>query len=617
MAEQSLGGKLIMAKKKLFPNLPETAKASKYMLGFIWKDGKPFIFLTIFTAILDSLFLLVYTIFPGLIINELTGNRNMKTLALYVGVVILTPLFQRLIYTVINRVTTKQRIYLHTNIIKSFYTHTTRMDYESIESPEIQEKHQRALQSLDSSFRVVENLSGLLSAFLSFVAISSLIISLNPLIIVAILLVVYLNSIITKRIDEKVHLINIEIDKNSRQEWGATYMLENIHYAKELRLFNLRNMFIDFYEKVKNVSNGLQYQIHKDRSNANLLQAAVDIIKDATIYVYLIYLVIRKGLGIGDMSIYMNAANQFSSILSRVVNTYLNLANNSLQIQELIAFMNLPLRQYESGNLTPQFDRDSVIEFKNVSFKYPGSERYALKNLSITLHGNEKLCIVGENGAGKSTFIKLLTRLYFPTEGAILLNGINITEYDIQKYQRLFAPVFQDFAKYYMTFGENIVLSDEFDKEKLDTVCKNSGLSELVAKLPKGYNTYVDKWIDPEGFEPSGGENQRIAIARACYHGGDVFLLDEPTAALDPIAEYEIYTQFSNMITDKCAVLITHRLSAVQLADKVAVFDGGNVVEYGTHKELYAKGGIYTEMFNKQAKFYRDEPSQVESTEQE
>lgn len=596
-----------MAKKKIFPNFPETVRATKYILRFVWKDGKSFIFLTVFTAILNSLFLLVNTIFPGLMINELTGNRDITILTVYVSIVIFTPLLQQLLYTAINRVTTKQRIYLNTDIIKNFYAHTTRMDYEFIESPEVQVKQRRALDALDSSFGVVTNLSGLLSAFLSFVAISSLIISLNPLIIVAILAVVYLNSIITKRIDEKSHIISIEIDKNGNKLWAATFMLENIRYAKEIRLFNLREMFIDFFVKVKNISNGLQYQLHIDRSNANLLQAAVGTMKDVTIYVYLIWLVIKKGLGIGNMTIYISAANQFSSNLSGLVNSYLNLAKNSLQIQELIDFMNLPLRQYESGNITPIFDKDSIIEFKNVSFKYPGSERYALENLSITLRGDEKLCIVGENGAGKSTFIKLLTRLYFPTEGEILLNGRNINEYDFQKYQRLFAPVFQDFAKYYITLGENIVLSDKFDQEKLADVCINSGLSDLVAKLPKGYDTHVDKWIDPEGFEPSGGENQRIAIARACYHGGNIFLLDEPTAALDPIAEYEIYTQFNDMITDKCAVLITHRLSAVQLADKVAVFDNGHVAEYGTHNELYAKGGLYTEMFDKQAHFYRDE----------
>ena len=171
----------------------------------------------------------------------------------------------------------------------------------------------------------------------------------------------------------------------------------------------------------------------------------------------------------------------------------------------------------------------------------------------------------------------------------------------------MIAPVFQDFCMYDFSIKENIVLADEFVAEKLDKVCDDNNLTELIEKLPKGYETYVGKTIDGNGFEPSGGEDQRIAIARACYHGGEIYILDEPTAALDPNAEYEIYTQFNRMITDKCAVLITHRLSAVQLADKVAVFDNGSVAEYGTHQELYSKGGIYTEMFDKQAQFYRDE----------
>ena len=194
-------------------------------------------------------------------------------------------------------------------------------------------------------------------------------------------------------------------------------------------------------------------------------------------------------------------------------------------------------------------------------------------------------------------------------KGEILLNGTNINEYDYTEYQRLFAPVFQDYVRYYFSLGTNIVLASQFDKDKLDKICQECGLTDLVNKLPKGYDTQVDKFIDEEGFEPSGGEDQRIAIARACYKGGEIYLLDEPTAAIDPMAEYEIYTQFNNMTKNKCAILITHRLSTVQLADKVAVFDNGSVVEYGTHKELYEKGGMYTEMFDKQAQFYRDDPN--------
>ncbi len=480
------------------------------------------------------------------------------------------------------------------------------MDYEYLENPDIQNLKGHAADALDSAFNVVDQLSGLLSAILGFAAISSLIVMLNPLVILMILLVIFLNSLITKRLSKKTHLTDLEIENNGRREWGASYMLDNLYFAKETRIFNLVEMLLNLYLNVKDISNQLVYKNQKDRNNAGMLQALINVVKDVVIYGYLIVLVLTNSLAIGTMSIYLNAANQFSSNLTNVVNSYLNLTRSSLRIRELIKFMNLPLKQYESGTLTPKFDRNSVIEFKNVSFKYPGSERYAIRNLNVIIRGDEKLCIVGENGAGKSTFIKLLTRLYFPSEGEILLNGININEYDYEKWQRLFAPVFQDFVKYYMSFGENIVLNNIYDTSKLDDICKDCGLDELVNKLPKRYETSLDKWIDEDGFEPSGGEMQRIAIARACYHGGDIYLLDEPTAALDPRAEYDVYAQFNDMITDKCAVLITHRLSAVQLADKVAVFDSGNIVEYGTHCELLSNNGIYAEMFNKQAEFYKN-----------
>lgn len=270
----------------------------------------------------------------------------------------------------------------------------------------------------------------------------------------------------------------------------------------------------------------------------------------------------------------------------------------------------------------PDVKDDFVIEFKNVSFRYPGSENFAIKNLNLKKHKNEKLCIVGANGSGKTTFTKLLTKLYLPTEGEILLNGVNICEYDNNKYQNLFSPVSRDFASFYMSIENNTVLAGDKNLEKLDAVCRQSWISEHVDKLHKKYDTQVWKWFDDERFEPSGGEGQRIAIARACYRDRKIFLLDEPTAALDPMAEYEIYTQFGSMITDKCAVLITHRLSAVQLADKVAVFDiwyltfdNVKVVEYGSHQALYAKGGIYTEMFDKQARFYMDVRKETEDKE--
>jgi ATP-binding cassette subfamily B protein/ATP-binding cassette subfamily C protein len=387
--------------------------------------------------------------------------------------------------------------------------------------------------------------------------------------------------------------------------WTFYWTFEQFDYAKEIRLFDLKSLLIGMFKDSKEKHNKKEVELHATRNAFDVFTAVTNMLQQIGLYAYMIFRVVARGLALGSMTIYMSAATQFSGSLGRIFSAYLALSRTGLDIQELMEFLSIPSK-HKAGGLTPSFDKSSVIEFKNVSFKYPGSENYALRNLDLTIRGDEKLCIVGVNGSGKSTFIKLLTRLYIPTEGEILLNGVNAAEYDHKQYQRLFAPVFQDFQKYYLTLGQNITLASEYDAARLGEACEKSGLTALVEKLPKGLDTQVEKTIDEEGFIPSGGENQRIAIARALYHGAPFYLLDEPTAALDPLAEYEIYTQFSEMIEDKAAILITHRLSAVQLADKVALFDNGSLAEYGTHKQLYDKGAMYAEMFDKQAEFYID-----------
>ena len=596
-----------MNKSKKDQNFNKTIKATKYMFIYVWKEkhGKTYVFIKGIMAVLNALFPLVFTIVPGLIINELINNSRLNILILYVGILTIFPIISQLLNVISNKKITKLSLNLNLKFETDFYDHIASMDYETIENPEIQTLKGRAGETLSGSLSIVDQLSALLSSIFGLIAISSIIITLNPLIIILIIVLIYLNSLVTKWLNKKQFTTRKEISNYSRYEWGLTYMLDNFHYAKEVRLFGIKRFLIQKLIDNKTEANKLHIKDSFDKDKANSFYAITNFVQQLVLYTYLIYKVIFSKFPIGNMTIVLSATGQFSSALSTVMNSYLKLTDNSLKIQELIDFMEIPLKQHETGSKEPHFDCDSVIEFKNVSFKYPGSSNYALKNLNLKIKGDEKLCIVGVNGSGKSTFIKLLTRLYFPSEGEILLNGININEYDYKKYQRLFSPVFQDFARYYMTLKENIVLASDFDRDLLDKVCSECGLSSLVSKLPKNYDTQVDKWIDEEGFEPSGGEDQRIAIARACYHGGEVFLLDEPTAALDPVAEYEIYTQFNNMITDKCAVLITHRLSAVQLADKIAVFKDGSVVEYGTHKELYDNNDIYTEMFNKQAEFYR------------
>jgi ATP-binding cassette subfamily B protein len=255
------------------------------------------------------------------------------------------------------------------------------------------------------------------------------------------------------------------------------------------------------------------------------------------------------------------------------------------------------------GTLTTEKrdDNQYEIEFHNVSFKYPNTDFYAIQNLSLKLHIGEKLAVVGMNGSGKTTMIKLLCRLYDPTEGEITLNGIDIKKYDYQEYMRIFGVVFQDFNLFAFSLGQNVAADVDYDKQKVADCCKEAGLT-LNHLNPE---TYLYKNFDESGVEISGGEAQKIALARALYKDVPFIVLDEPTAALDPVAEYEIYSKFNDIVGNKTAIYISHRLSSCRFCDDIAVFDKGRLVQRGSHDKLIQdSGGKYYELWNAQAQYY-------------
>ena len=594
-------------------------KITGQMLRYIWNEeyGKSYMVVTTVGSLFNAFFPFVYSFMPGLIINELLDKQRLQTLCLYLGILLITPIISQIINFFINNISRGLENNLKLKFECKFMYHSMQLDYATLENPEFQASRDRASGAMFAITNNVSRVNTLISSVASLIAISAIVFTLSPIIIVSTMLAIYVNSLFAKAVNKRLNKIDVELSLFDRFLSCYMWMMEGFEFAKEIRLYKLESFLSKKYFDRKEKANKIDVKRTILGNSPSVFNSFTYFIQQCILYVYLVYGVLKKSMPVGNMTIYISIASQFSGALNRIVNTCLDISSKNPRQQEYIDFMNLPTMQNKSGDKVPNLKNDFVVEFRNVSFKYPGSEDFAIKNLNLVINKDEKLCIVGANGSGKTTFIKLLTKLYLPTEGEILLNGVNINEYDNDKYQNIFSPVFQDFASFYMSIEDNIVLASEKNSEKLDTVCKQSGIMALVQKHPGKYDAQVGKWYDDSGFEPSGGEGQRIAIARACYHDGDIFLLDEPTAALDPMAEYEIYTQFNNMITDKCAVLITHRLSAVQLADKVAVFDDGQLVEYGTHVELYAKGGKYTEMFDKQAKFYRDHPSGDETTMQD
>lgn len=311
---------------------------------------------------------------------------------------------------------------------------------------------------------------------------------------------------------------------------------------------------------------------------------------------------------IGSISQYISSIFKFTGAVSALVNTVEMLRVNNEITKIYFDFIEKPSHMVQ-GTLPVEKrdDREYEVEFRDVSFKYPNTDVWALRHVNFKFKIGERLAVVGMNGSGKTTMIKLMCRFYDPTEGQILLNGIDIRKYDYKEYHSIFSVVFQDFQLFAFTLGQNVAASTDYDEEKVKKSLVESNFGDRLAALEKGTNTYLYRNFEKDGVEISGGEAQKIALARALYKDAPFIILDEPTAALDPIAEAEVYSNFNSIVGDKTAIYISHRLSSCRFCDRIAVFDSGSVVQFGTHNELVAdENGKYYELWTAQAQYYTE-----------
>ena len=336
--------------------------------------------------------------------------------------------------------------------------------------------------------------------------------------------------------------------------------------------------------------------------------AAVGHVFTGVIYVFVCLKAWGGAFGVGSVTQYVGAVTALSSSVSALITALGTIFHNAKFLHSLFEYLDIPDDMYK-GSLTTEKRSDNKYEitFRNVSFKYPGANDYAIKNLSLTFKVGERLAVVGQNGSGKTTFIKLLCRLYDPTEGEILLNGFDIRKYDYHEYMDIFSAVFQDFQLLSFELGQNVAAADEYNDEKALDCLTRVGFGERLASLPNGLKTHLYKDLDKEGVDVSGGEAQKIAMARALYRNAPFIILDEPTAALDPVAEFEIYSKMNEIVGEKTAVFISHRLSSCRFCQDIAVFHEGELVQRGSHDELIAvNDGKYHELWYAQAQYYNE-----------
>lgn len=340
----------------------------------------------------------------------------------------------------------------------------------------------------------------------------------------------------------------------------------------------------------------------------NIASNAVSHILTLLVYLYVCLKAWTGAFGVGEITQYIGAISNIAGSMGRFLKVWGDIRNNAPFLKQTFEYLDLPNDMYQ-GTLTTEkrADGDYEVEFRNVSFRYPGMDTWALRNISMKFCVGEHLAVVGCNGSGKTTFIKLLCRLYDPTEGEILLNGINIRKYDYRQYMDIFAVVFQDFKLFPYTIAQNVAAAEGYDPEKVKDCLWKAGFEERLAEMKDGADTYLTQKRNDNGINISGGEAQKIAIARALYKDAPFVLLDEPTAALDPLAEAEIYARFNSIVGERTAVYISHRLSSCRFCDKILVFADGRIVQQGAHDGLMREeNGVYAKLWNAQAQYYTE-----------
>lgn len=502
-------------------------------------------------------------------------------------------------------------IYVRMRLCRVRIEKTLTMNYEALEDPKMLDRMFNANNATGGNNNGVEgmmhNIEKIFISLISFVMASAIISTLN------IFLVIFVAALSIFQF----YFFDKAIKKDKRFTWDEmapisrriNYMYQigtDFSYAKDIRIFGMKK----WLSKKLSIFYKLKQEKLVESSNMwiryDAFEKTTGMLRNLVLYGYLAYCVLYRDLTIGNFTLYLTSAFTLSDT---VLNFFKNLGGykqTSAQTDDFRSFLAIPDRDAEK-DIIPLPDSDNFeFEFENVSFQYPGQTDYALENLNLVIKAGQKIAVVGLNGAGKTTMIKLLLRLYDPMEGRILLNGIDIQCFDRVEYYRLFSPVFQNVELFAFPMAENVSMKPpcETDTQKAEDKLILAGMEEKINSLENGVHTELLKVLHEDGIDLSGGEKQKLALARSLYKDAPVIVLDEPTAALDALAEYKLYRDFDELIGGKTAVYISHRLSSTRFCDRIAMFAKGKMVESGTHEELLTKGGAYAQMFNVQAQYY-------------
>lgn len=586
----------------------QAGRVVKYFIGVAAKEKPMYFVLNVISYVLSIFGAFFNIVAPKYLIDMFVNKEQVREIALWAGIIVVTNTVLSFIRNFIAQNMEKYSDFFDRYFTMCISRKSMRLDFEYTEDPKMLDELYMADSNVSQAGGVMaltDTFMSIVSGIVVLVGVAAIIITSAPLLAPIILLATVISFFLNKKMNQVIISYIPRITALERRGEYFFGEMSHFHYGKDVRLYRMDELIGEKTEENIQEVKSLQIRQAKDLHLLRQLDGVIGAVVSAVITFYIGFLAIKKVITIGDLSMLSSASSQFGNSISGIVGSVQNIAMKSELMIKYVDFME-NYEMHTDGGKSMESAKDYVIEFKNVSFKYPRSEEYVLKNINITIQGGEHLAVVGLNGAGKTTFIKLLCRLYKPTEGEIFLNGVNINEYDFDEYARLFSPVFQDFSMFAFSVKENIALADtaNADYGKLWALCGSCGLTNKMKNLPQGLDTLVFKEFDETGFEPSGGEQQKIAIARALYKDAPIVVLDEPTAALDPISEYEIYSHFNALTQGKSAIYISHRLATCRFCDRIAVFHEGEIIQVGNHEQLMDQGGLYAQMFMAQMQYY-------------
>lgn len=578
-----------------------------------WKVSPLYILLLIGRSIADAAKIILNVILPMLLINELLGSREWNRLVVSGGLLVLNNAGMTLLANTLNRFIEVKRTATSEGMLRLMSEKIMNLEYAYLEDPHYLDLKEQAVFSIQNQ-NAIDNLISLsteaLGAAFTLIGLAAVLATLGPVLFIVLVIGIAVMLLLYKSIASYQTQVTKEIVPINRRFGYYMNLGTEKETQKDIRLYDMEKMItgriLGYTNEVCDMLEKIQLRGGWATGGMSAVSEGISAFSYAYVGIRTISELFGPGISIGELTMYVSAAITFSQTITRFGYNVVGLLQFLAWLDPYMEFMLLPEQPGQTGRVMFQ-EPVETVEFCNVTFTYPKAEKPVLSDISFSIHKGEKISIVGLNGAGKSTLVKLLCRMYQADSGEILVNGKNINEYDYLSYMQAISAVFQDYRLLNFSIAENISCRDQgADLKRVEELIGEVGLSEKVAELPNGIESRFGKDYDEDGIEMSGGQSQKIAIARALYKKASMVILDEPASALDPIAEAEIYEKFNSLVEEKTAIYISHRMSSSVFCDKILVMEGGRVADYDTHENLMKKSdSLYYKLFRSQAENYK------------